>query len=110
MDQTGAREYQVVGSVEVIDPRILNPYDDRTMIESVAKTGRVIIIDEGYRSYSVTGEIASRIYEQAFDCLDGPIKRIAALGVPIPFSPPLESATIPDQEQTVAAAYELLGI
>jgi len=96
-------------SVEVVDPRTLNPYDDKTIVQSVMKTGRVIIVDQGCQNFGVTGEIASRIYEQAFDYLDAPIKRIGAFDVPVAFSPPLEFATIPDKERIVAAVHDLLG-
>lgn len=95
-------------SVEVIDPRTLSPYDDKTIVESVMKTGRVTIVDQGCQGFGVTGEIASRIYEQAFDYLDAPIKRIGAFDVPVAFSPPLEFATIPDKERIVEAIHQLL--
>lgn len=105
-----AEALQDVGiSIEVIDPRTLSPYDDKTIVESVMKTGRVILVDEGYQSFGVTAEIASRIYEQAFDYLDAPIKRMGAFDVPVPFSPPLEFATIPDGERIVESVHQLLG-
>lgn len=96
-------------SAEVIDPRTMWPLDEKTLIESAKKTSRVIVIDEGYHRYGVTAEIASVIAEGAFYNLDGPVKRIGAMHVPIPFSPPLEDATVPSEQQVFAAARELCG-
>src|SRR5687768_12383081 len=76
-------------SAEVVDPRTTWPLDEKTLVESVRKTSRCIVIDEGYSRYGVTGEIASTIQEQAFYDLDGPVRRMGAMHVPIPFSPPL---------------------
>jgi pyruvate/2-oxoglutarate/acetoin dehydrogenase E1 component len=87
-------------SAEVIDPRTTWPLDERTLIESAQKTSRAIVVDEGYGRYGVTAEIASVIAEGAFYHLDAPVRRIGAMHVPVPFSPPLEDATVPD-EQTV---------
>ena len=87
-------------SAEVIDPRTTWPLDERTLVESAKKTSRAIVVDEGYGRYGVTGEIASVIAEGAFYNLDAPVKRIGAMHVPIPFSPPLEDVTVPT-EQTV---------
>jgi pyruvate/2-oxoglutarate/acetoin dehydrogenase E1 component len=95
-------------STEVIDLRTLNPLDNKTLMESVTKTGRAIIVDQGYQSFGPTAEIACRICEQAFDYLDAPIKRVGAFDVPVPFSPPLEFATIPDEQRIVEAACRLL--
>jgi pyruvate dehydrogenase E1 component beta subunit len=96
-------------SAEVIDPRTMWPLDEKTLIESAKKTSHVIVIDEGYYRYGVTAEIASVIAEGAFYNLDGPVKRIGAMHVPIPFSPPLEDATIPSEQQVFEAARELCG-
>jgi pyruvate/2-oxoglutarate/acetoin dehydrogenase E1 component len=87
-------------SAEVIDPRTTWPLDEDALIESVKKTSRAIVVDEGYGRYGVTGEIASVIAEGAFYHLDAPVKRMGAMHVPIPFSPPLEDMTVPT-EQTV---------
>ena len=87
-------------SAEVIDPRTTWPLDELALIESVKKTSRAIVVDEGYGRYGVTGEIASVIAECAFFHLDAPVKRMGAMHVPIPFSPPLEDVTVPT-EQTV---------
>jgi pyruvate/2-oxoglutarate/acetoin dehydrogenase E1 component len=94
-------------SAEVIDPRTTVPLDAATLIESAIKTGRVIVIDEGYRSYGVTAEIASVITEGAFYHLDAPVKRVGAMDVPIPFSPALEDLTVPNAEKVVELAREL---
>jgi pyruvate/2-oxoglutarate/acetoin dehydrogenase E1 component len=96
-------------SAEVIDPRTTWPLDEKTLIESAKKTSRAIVMDEGYYRYGVTAEIASVIAEGAFYNLDGPVKRIAATHVPIPFSPPLEDATIPNEKQVFDAAKQLCG-
>ncbi len=95
-------------SVEVVDPRTLLPLDKETLLKSAAKTGRVIVADGGYRSYGVTGEIASVIMEDAFYHLQAPIIRIGAADVPVPFSKPLEDATIPTAKHIVEAARRLM--
>jgi pyruvate dehydrogenase E1 component beta subunit len=82
-------------SVEVIDPRTLVPLDKETIVKSAKKTGRVLIVDEDYMSYGMTGELGFIIYQDAFKNLKAPIRRIAVPDVPIPFSQPLESAVIP---------------
>ncbi len=96
-------------SAEVIDPRTTFPLDKQTLIESAKKTGRAIVIDEGYERYGVTAEIASVIAEGAFYDLDAPIKRMGAMDVPIPFSPALEDLTVPTAETVAAAARDLCG-
>jgi pyruvate dehydrogenase E1 component beta subunit len=80
---------------EVVDIRTAVPLDKRTLIESVRKTGRAIVIDEGYERYGVTAEIASVIADGAFYYLDAPVKRMGAMDVPVPFSPVLEDQTVP---------------
>jgi pyruvate/2-oxoglutarate/acetoin dehydrogenase E1 component len=100
-----AKQLEEVGiSAEVVDPRTTWPLDEKTLIESAKKTSRVIVMDEGYEKYGVTAEIASVIATGAFYDLDAPVKRIAAMHVPIPFSPPLEDATIPTEKTVVEAA------
>ena len=95
-------------SAEVIDPRTLTPLDEKTLVESVCKTGGAVIVDEGYNRFGVTAELAAVIARGAFDYLDAPIERLGALDVPIPFTPPLEFATIPDEERIVAAVLRVL--
>jgi acetoin:2,6-dichlorophenolindophenol oxidoreductase subunit beta len=96
-------------SAEVIDPRTTWPLDEKTLIESAKKTSRAIIVDEGYCRYGVTAEIASVIADGAFHYLDAPVKRIGAMHVPIPFSPPLEDATVPTEESVFEVARGLCG-
>ena len=96
-------------SAEVIDPRTTVPLDHDTLLTSVRKTGRAVVIDEGYQAYGVTAEIASVLAEGAFYDLDAPVTRIGALDVPIPFSPALEDLTIPDPSRVVDAVLRLFG-
>ena len=91
-------------SAEIVDPRTTWPLDENTLIESAKKTSRAIVVDEGYEKYGVTAEIASVIATGAFYDLDAPVKRIGAMHVPIPFSPPLEDATIPTEKVVFEAA------
>jgi acetoin:2,6-dichlorophenolindophenol oxidoreductase subunit beta len=94
-------------SAEVVDPRTTWPLDEKTLIESVRKTSRCIVIDEGYYRYGITGEIASVITEGAFYDLDGPVRRIGARHVPVPFSPPLEDATVPTERDLFTMARQM---
>lgn len=96
-------------SVEVVDPRTLKPLDLDTIIASVKKTSRAVVIDEGYFSYGVTGEIASQISDLAFDYLDAPVKRIGAEDVPVPLAPVLEFSTIPDEKRLIETVKGLFG-
>src|SRR5713101_972044 len=100
-----ATQLEEIGiSAEVVDPRTTWPLDEKTLIESAKKTSRAIVLDEGYEKYGVTAEIASVIATGAFYDLDAPVKRIGAMHVPIPFSPPLEDATIPTEKAVFEAA------
>ena len=94
-------------SAEVVDPRTLVPLDEDTLIESVVKTTRAVIIDEGHRGFGITGELASIVYQGAFDYIDAPIVRLGAKDVPVPFSKPLEDATIPTSEDVIRAVLEM---
>jgi pyruvate/2-oxoglutarate/acetoin dehydrogenase E1 component len=96
-------------SAEVIDPRTTWPLDEKTLIESAKKTSRAIVVDEGYARYGVTGEIAAVIAEGAFYNLEAPVKRMGAMHVPIPFSPPLEDVTVPTERTVFEAARALCG-
>ena len=96
-------------SAEVIDPRTMWPLDEKTLIESAKKTSRVIVIDEGYERYGVTAEIAAVIAEGAFYNLDAPVRRMGAMHIPIPFSPPLEDATVPTEKSVFEVARKLCG-
>jgi pyruvate/2-oxoglutarate/acetoin dehydrogenase E1 component len=95
-------------SAEVVDLRTLVPLDEKTILESVKKTSRVIILDEGHQSYGVTAEIAGRISEKAFYHLDAPVARMGAMDVPVPFSPALEDLTVPTVEAVVSKAHKLI--
>jgi pyruvate dehydrogenase E1 component beta subunit len=96
-------------SAEVVDPRTTWPLDEKTLIESARKTSRAIVIDEGYGRYGVTAEIAAVIAQGAFYDLDKPVQRMGAMHVPIPFSPPLEDATVPNDKMVFEAARTLCG-
>lgn len=94
---------------EVIDLRSLRPLDDATIMASVGKTRRAVIIDEGWRSGSLAAEVGMRIVEQAFWSLDGPLGRVCSEEVPIPYPRHLENAAIPQAPKIVAAAKAALG-
>jgi len=95
-------------SIEVIDPRTLVPLDKETIIDSVKKTGRLVIISEEPRTGSAAGEISAIIAEEAFDFLDAPIKRVCAPDTPVPFSPVLEKFWVPDEEDLIRAVTEIM--
>ena len=89
---------------EVIDLRSLRPVDDETILDSVARTRRAVVVDEGWRSGSLSAEIAARIMEQGFFGLDAPVGRVCAVEVPIPYAGHLEEAALPQVAGIVAAA------
>lgn len=95
-------------SVEVIDPRTVSPLDTQTIFESVAKTGRLLVIDEAYPPCSVAAEIAAQVADAGFNDLDAPIKRLQGAFAPTPYSPPLEHAVVPHVEDVVRAIQELM--
>ncbi|WP_273283699.1 alpha-ketoacid dehydrogenase subunit beta, partial [Reinekea forsetii] len=95
-------------SAEVISVRTISPLDDATLVNSVKKTGRAIVVDQGHQSFGVTSEIVARLNEQAFYYLDAPLTRIGAMDVPIPFSPALEDLTVPTVEGVTARAIQLV--
>ena len=96
-------------SIEIVDPRALAPLDKQTIIDSVKKTGRLVIMDEEPKTESASSEIAAIAAEEAFDYLDAPIKRVCAPDTPIPFSPALEKIWMPDEEDLIEAVTELTG-
>jgi pyruvate dehydrogenase E1 component beta subunit len=96
-------------SAEVIDPRTTWPLDEKTLVESVKKTSRAIVIDEGSFRYGVTGEIAAVIGEGAFYHLDCPVRRLGARHVPVPFSPALEDVTVPTERDVFDLARQMTG-
>jgi pyruvate dehydrogenase E1 component beta subunit len=95
---------------EIIDPRTLQPFDIDTVVESVQKTHRAMIVHEAVRFGGLGGEIAAQIQEQAFDYLDAPVARVGAPFSPVPFSPALESVYVPNAERIVAEAKKMLGV
>jgi pyruvate dehydrogenase E1 component beta subunit/2-oxoisovalerate dehydrogenase E1 component len=96
-------------AAEVIDLRSLRPLDDATLMASVARTHRALIVDEGWRTGSLAGEICARIMEQAFWDLDAPVGRVCTAEVPIPYPKHLEDAALPQVPTIVAAARAILG-
>jgi pyruvate dehydrogenase E1 component beta subunit len=94
-------------SIEVVDLRSLRPLDRETIINSVKKTSRAIVFEEDWRSYGIGAEIAATLQEEAFDFLDAPIKRIASIEVPLPYSKPLELAALTGAKQLMEAIQEL---
>ena len=94
---------------EVLDLRTLRPLDDAAILASVAKTHRAVVVDEGWRSGSISAEISARISEHAFFELDAPVGRVCSAEVPIPYSKHLELAALPSAERVVAAAREAVG-
>ena len=95
-------------SIEVIDPRTLKPLDRETIFNSVKKTGRLIVCDEGWMNCGMASEIAATVSEECFDYLDAPVVRVAAPDTPCPFSPPLEDAYIPGAGQIKEAIKKIL--
>jgi pyruvate/2-oxoglutarate/acetoin dehydrogenase E1 component/TPP-dependent pyruvate/acetoin dehydrogenase alpha subunit len=94
--------------VEVIDPRTLVPFDKQTLINSVKKTNRVVIIHEACKTGGIAGEITSILIEEAFDYLDAPIMRVAALDTPVPFSPILEKFFLPNEDKIIEAVKKII--
>lgn len=96
-------------SVEVVDPRTLIPLDEDAILSSVEKTNRAIVFDEGHLRGGAATDIAALIGEKGFDFLDGPVRRVTTLDVPIPFSPPLEKAALANEARLESAIRELVG-
>ncbi len=94
-------------SVEVVDVRSLRPMDTQTIVNSVKKTNRAIVFEEDWRSFGIGAEIAATLQEEAFDDLDAPVKRVASVEVPLPYSKPLELAALTGAKQLVAAIQDL---
>jgi pyruvate dehydrogenase E1 component beta subunit len=95
-------------SAEVVDLRSLRPLDDETILASVAKTHRAVVVDEGWRSGSLAAEVSARVMEGAFYELDAPVARVCSAEVPIPYPQHLEQAAIPQPETIAAAARALV--
>ena len=93
---------------EVIDLRTLRPLDIAPVVQSVQKTNRLVVVEEGWRSYGVGAEIATRVMERAFDYLDAPVRRVAQAEVPLPYNRRLEQMALPQVEDVVRAVYDVL--
>jgi pyruvate dehydrogenase E1 component beta subunit len=93
---------------EIVDLRSLRPLDMEPVLESFKKTNRAVIVEEGWRSYGVGSEVASRIYEEAFDYVDAPIQRVAQKEVPLPYNRTLEQLALPQVEDVIRAVKEVL--
>ena len=95
-------------SVEIIDPRTISPLDTDTIIQSVAKTGRLLIVDEAFGPCSIGAEISSVVADMGFDYLDAPIRRLNGAFTPTPYSPSLEAAVVPNTATIVESIQRLL--
>jgi pyruvate dehydrogenase E1 component beta subunit len=93
---------------EVIDLRSIRPFDERTIIESVKKTNRAVVVQEQWRWFSVASEVAALLQEQAFDYLDAPVERVSGAEVPTPYARNLEVAAFPSEQQIVDAVHRVL--
>ena len=95
-------------SVEVIDLRTLNPLDDEAMFKSVRKTGKALVVHEDTLTAGFGAELVARISKDCFEYLDGPVMRVGALDTPVPYSPPLEDAMLPNKGKILNALEELI--
>jgi pyruvate dehydrogenase E1 component beta subunit len=108
---TAAQELATEGiSAEVVDLRVLRPLDDATIIGSVTRTHRCVIVDEAWRTGSLAAEISARVVEQAFYELDAPVERVCAVEVPVPYAHHLEEASLPQVPDIVLAARRAVGV
>jgi acetoin:2,6-dichlorophenolindophenol oxidoreductase subunit beta len=96
-------------SVEVIDLRTVDPLDEEKILESVKKTGHLVVVQETWRQCSISSEISALVAEKALDYLDAPILRVTAKDVPVPFSPVLESYVLPDEKDIITAVQKVAG-
>ena len=94
---------------EVIDLRSLAPLDRDAILESVSKTNRALLLYEARLTGGIGGELAAIIAEQAFECLDAPVMRVASADAPVPYSPPLENAFLPNADKVIDAAKKLVA-
>ena len=97
-------------SAEVVDLRSLRPLDVETVAASVARTNRVVCVEEGWPSYGVTAELAARIQKACFDDLDAPVERVGMAEVPLPYAKNLERLALPGEDRLAAAALATLGV
>jgi 2-oxoisovalerate dehydrogenase E1 component beta subunit len=100
---------ELEADVEVLDLRTLCPLDREAILTSARKTGKILVAHEATRSCGVGAEVAALISEEAFEDLDAPVRRLTAADVPIPFSPPLEQAVLPQPDDMKEALNELLS-
>ena len=104
-----AKKLEIEGiKAEVVDPRTLVPLDKKAILDSVKKTGKVVVVDEDYERCGFASEVAAIIADEAFDYLDAPIKRVATPTVPIPYSPVLEKYVLPDENKIIKAVKALI--
>jgi pyruvate dehydrogenase E1 component beta subunit len=96
-------------NVEVIDLRVLRPLDETTFLNSVAKTHRALIVEDAWRSVSISSEVSARIMEKAFYDLDAPVERLCGVEVPIPYPAHLEEASVPQKNDIVNAAKKMIS-
>lgn len=96
-------------SVELIDPRTVAPLDVETICQSVAKTGRLLIVDEAFAHYGIGAEIAAQVADRGFDDLDAPIRRLNGAFTPTPYSPALEAAVVPTPAMIAQAIRDLMA-
>ena len=96
-------------SCEVVDPRTLVPLDTEAILNSVAKTHHVVAVDEGCKRAGATSELAALIQEEAFDLLDAPIRRVAAMNIPVPYAPTIEAQMLPSKDDIIAAVKSIVG-
>jgi pyruvate dehydrogenase E1 component beta subunit len=94
--------------IEIIDPRTIYPLDVDLILESVKKTGNVLIVHEAVTRFGVGAEILRNIIDNSFDCLDSPPKVLGSIDTPVPYSVPLEKATVPQKDDIVNAIREIL--
>jgi pyruvate dehydrogenase E1 component beta subunit len=105
-----AAELATIGiEAEVVDLRVLRPLDEETFLASVAKTHRVLIVEDAWRSVSISSEISARIMEKAFYELDAPVQRLCGVEVPIPYPLHLEDASIPQKKDIVNAVKKMMN-
>ena len=95
-------------SAEIFDPRSLLPFDKKALFKSVKKTGKLVIFDDSNKKCGFAGDVSALVAEEYFNFLKSPIKRITRGDVPVPFSPTLESAMLPDQEKLLKAIREII--
>ena len=105
-----AKQLETEGiDVEIVDPRTLVPLDKGSILDSVKKTSRLLIVDEDYERCGFASEVAAIVADELFDSLDAPIKRVCTPNVPIPFAPVLEKTIIPDEQKIIKSVHDIMG-